>query len=411
MDDVTSLILKSIKVAASTIKNSSNRAKQGIFAVVAVIAIIASLSFTDTRIAYKVNYSGRTIATVSSKNHFNEALALVAKMVDAKDVESVVKTPEFNATVTLSENIDDTSKVADAIISNTDEIVEATVILVDGNVVARAEKGVVDTIINERLNSFDVDGAECTSYFAENVEYKSELLMLNDIDDKDTVKDIADSLTVITEVSHSTDVMVPYATTVEKTNEQVIGYNEVAVSGVSGVNRVTQDITMQNGEIVSCIEVENEVIVAPVNEVIVEGTAKTLASAKQKQEAHNAGFVFPLPDGTWKASSFYGDGRNHKGIDICAPSGTDIYAVADGTVIQAGWDGNYGYCVIIEHSNGMRTLYAHSKQLLCKAGDKVSQGEVIALVGTTGQSTGNHLHFEVIVGGKYVDPAPYINLD
>ena len=85
--------------------------------------------------------------------------------------------------------------------------------------------------------------------------------------------------------------------------------------------------------------------------------------------------------------------------------------MADGVVVSSKWDGNYGNCVVIEHENGLRTRYAHAKQLCCKVGDRVSQGEVIALVGTTGQSSGYHLHFEVMVNGKNVDPAPYINLD
>ncbi len=411
MGDVIPLIIECIKSATSTIKNSSSRAKQGIFAGIAVIAILASLSFTGTRIAYKVNYSGHTIATVSSKKQFNDAVTLVASMVDGKDIEAVVEEPIFNTAVVLGESISDTKEIADAIIDNTDAIVEAKILLVDGSVVARAEKNIVDSIISARLESFYIEGAECTSRFVKDVECEAGYLMTSDLDAQVTVEDVVNSLAVITEVRQTTDVIVPYTSTVQKTNEQVVGYSEVTVTGVSGVNRLTQDIVMVNGEIQSCTDVSTEVVVAPVNEVVVKGTAKTLASAKQKQQAHNAGFVFPLPNGTWQVSAYYGDGRNHKAIDLSAKSGTSIYAVADGTVVQAGWNGNYGYCVTIEHSNGMRTLYAHAKQLCCNVGDTVTQGEVIALVGTTGQSTGNHLHFEVIVGGKNVDPAPYINLD
>ena len=410
MGDVIPLILKSVKVAASTIKNSSSRAKQGIFAGVAVIAMFASLSFTGTRIAYKVNYSGHTIATVSSKKQFNDAVTLVANMVDGKGVEAVVVEPTFNTAVVLGENINNTQEVANAIINNTDAIVEATILSVDGSVVARAEKTMLDDIINNRLNGFDIDGAECTSRFAKDVVCENSYFMTSDLDAKTAVEDVVNSLEVITEVRQTTDVMVPYKSTVQKTNEQVVGYSAVAVTGVSGVNRVTQDIVMVNGEVTSCVDVDTQVVVEPVNEVIVKGTAKTLTSAKQKQQAHSAGFIFPLPAGTWRVSSYYGDGRNHKGIDICAKGGTSIFAVADGKVIHSGWKGDYGYCVIIEHANGMRTLYAHAKQVCCNVGDTVSQGEVIALVGTTGQSSGNHLHFEVIVGGRNMDPAPYINL-
>ncbi len=411
MGDVIPLILKSVKLAASTIKNSSNKAKQGIFAVVALVAIVASLLSTGTRIAYNVNYSGHKIATVSSKKQFSEALQLVVKMVDGENVESVVDDPQFSTTVVLNENINNAAEVANAIIDNTDEIVSAATLLVDGSAVARAEKEMLNSVLDARLSGFDIDGAECDSRFEKNVTVEDGFFMTSDLDGQAAVEGVVNSLTVITNARQVTDTIIPYTTTVKKTNEQLIGYSAVSVEGVSGVNRVIQDVVMVNGEVQFCVDVSNEVVVAPVNEVVVKGTARTLASAKQKQQAHSAGFSFPLPSGTWQVSAYYGDGRNHKAVDLRAKSGTSIFAVADGKVVQAGWNGNYGYCVTIEHSNGMRTLYAHARQLCCNVGDSVSQGEVIALVGTTGQSTGNHLHFEVIVNGRNVDPAPYINLD
>lgn len=410
-DDVISLILKSVKAAASTIKNSSNRAKQGIFAIVAVIAIVASFSFTGTRIAYKINYNGHAIATVSHKNQFNDALRLVVSWVGDENVENVVEEPTFNATIALGDSINNTEEVANAIVNNTDAIVEASTLCVDGEAVLCAESVMLESILNNRLCAFNTQNAQCKSYFAKDVTLEQGYFMVSELDNVLAVQTVVNTLPVVTEMRQVTDVMVPYKSTVKKTNEQMVGYSRVSVAGVSGVNRVTQDVVMINGEVQSCVDVNTEVVVAPVNEVIVKGTAKTMASAKQKQEAHNSGFIFPLPSGTWQVSAYFGDGRNHKAVDLRAPSGTSIYAVADGKVVYSGWKGNYGYCVIIEHSNGMRTLYGHAKKLCCSTGDTVSQGEVIALVGTTGQSTGNHLHFEVIVNGRNVDPAPYINLD
>ena len=411
MNDVISLIIESAKTVASTIKNSSRRAKQGMFACVAVLAIFASLSFTGTRIAYNVSYKGNIIATVGSKKQFDDAVVLVSNMVDGDDVSSVVSRPTSNTTVVLSQDIDNTETVANAIINNTSDIVAASTLFVDGQAVARAEKATLDAIINERLNMYNAKDSQCTSSFEKEITISEEYIVASDLDDVDSVKSVVNSLNVITEMRQVTDVMVPYKSTTQKTNEQVVGYAEVAVAGVSGVNRVTQEIVMVNGQVVSDVVLSTETVVAPVNEVILKGTAKSQASAAEKQFAHSAGFIFPLPAGTWRVSSYYGDGRNHKGVDICAKGGTSIYAVLDGKVIHSGWRGGYGYCVIIEHENGLRTLYAHARQLCCKVGDSVSQGEVIALVGTTGQSTGNHLHFEVISNGRNVDPAPYIALD
>ncbi|WP_199616706.1 murein hydrolase activator EnvC family protein [Paenibacillus alkalitolerans] len=102
--------------------------------------------------------------------------------------------------------------------------------------------------------------------------------------------------------------------------------------------------------------------------------------------------------------------HTHSGVDIGAPNGTKIVAAESGTVILAQWYGGYGNCVIIEHKEGFRTLYAHIRSggIKVKVGDEVSRGEKIAEVGSTGNSTGNHLHFGVYVNNESVDPLPYL---
>ncbi len=101
--------------------------------------------------------------------------------------------------------------------------------------------------------------------------------------------------------------------------------------------------------------------------------------------------------------------HNHKGLDIAAAYGSSIKAAADGTVISAGWnDGGYGNLVIIDHGNGITTYYGHCSKVYVSAGQKVSAGDIIAAVGSTGNSTGNHLHFEVRVDDVQVDPQNYI---
>ena len=99
----------------------------------------------------------------------------------------------------------------------------------------------------------------------------------------------------------------------------------------------------------------------------------------------------------------------HRGIDIAGPTGTLIYAALDGVVEISGWNsGGYGYKIVLRHSNGMKTRYAHSSKLFVSVGQKVTKGEVIALMGSTGRSTGSHLHFEVVVGGVRVNPFLYV---
>lgn len=99
-----------------------------------------------------------------------------------------------------------------------------------------------------------------------------------------------------------------------------------------------------------------------------------------------------------------GEYSMHNGLDIAADKGSDIFAAYDGTVSSAGYSNSYGYYVIISHNETIKTLYAHCSKLLVSEGDTVKKGDRIATVGSTGRSTGPHLHFEVRVGGYRIDP-------
>ena len=96
------------------------------------------------------------------------------------------------------------------------------------------------------------------------------------------------------------------------------------------------------------------------------------------------------------------------GIDIAATRGTPILATASGKVSFAGWSSGYGYLVKIDHGSGVETYYGHCSKLYVSAGDTVEAGEQIAAVGSTGNSTGNHLHFEIRLNGKQVNPQKYV---
>ncbi|MBU9722084.1 MULTISPECIES: M23 family metallopeptidase [Bacillaceae] len=98
----------------------------------------------------------------------------------------------------------------------------------------------------------------------------------------------------------------------------------------------------------------------------------------------------------------------HSGIDIAAPLNTPIFATADGKVTQAGWDNNYGQRIVIRHSDTYETLYAHLNRIDVKVGDWIEKGDQIGGMGTTGRSTGVHLHYEIIRNGDHVNPYPYM---
>lgn len=123
-----------------------------------------------------------------------------------------------------------------------------------------------------------------------------------------------------------------------------------------------------------------------------------------------------MPVDTARLSSSYGMRnhpvtgrfRRHKGIDLAAPTGTPIYATADGTVSRADRFSSYGLYIAIEHGGDLQTRYAHMSRLAVRAGQQVRKGDVIGYVGSTGRSTGPHLHYEVRVAGQAVNPLPYM---
>lgn len=162
------------------------------------------------------------------------------------------------------------------------------------------------------------------------------------------------------------------------------------------------------------------------NRVIEElEAAARRAEEAEKQSGTNGGtgrqtydggtFAWPCPGYTRISSEFgsrmhptLGVVKFHNGIDMAAPAGTDILAAYDGTVISADYNSSMGNYVMIAHGDSLYTIYMHASALYVSTGDKVSKGDVIAAVGTTGRSTGNHLHFGVRLNGEYVNPRDYI---
>ena len=110
-----------------------------------------------------------------------------------------------------------------------------------------------------------------------------------------------------------------------------------------------------------------------------------------------------------RSDPFRGGSAMHAGIDLAGPHGTPIYATADGTVTNAGWNsGGYGNLIKLDHGRGIETRYGHLAQMLVRSGQQVKRGQLIGRMGSTGRSTGNHLHYEVRIDGRAVNPIPFM---
>ncbi|HEV8174309.1 MAG TPA: M23 family metallopeptidase [Actinoplanes sp.] len=138
------------------------------------------------------------------------------------------------------------------------------------------------------------------------------------------------------------------------------------------------------------------------------GEDRTAAAKVNPDQAAQDVWLLPLDDYTFTSPYGIRWGKLHAGIDLAAPEGTPYKAVHAGTVTAAGYNGGYGYSITVKQANGVEVIYAHSRRLLVKAGDKVTAGQVIGEVGNTGASYGTHLHVEVHVNGAPTDPIPFL---
>lgn len=179
--------------------------------------------------------------------------------------------------------------------------------------------------------------------------------------------------------------------------------SEVLREPVAGYRKVVAKVTYVNDKVVEREIIKEEIVVEAVAKIVERGTITPPT------------FIKPLSGG--KITSYFGKrnislkgaSTNHKGMDWGTPTGTSIYASSGGTVTTAGWLSGYGYCVYIKHANGVETRYAHLSKVLVSRGQWVEQGQKIALSGNTGRSTGPHLHFEIRVNGRAVDPLDYLD--
>jgi len=195
-----------------------------------------------------------------------------------------------------------------------------------------------------------------------------------------------------------------FDTIIEYDDNMYVNQSKVKVAGVPGRAFIIADVVYVNGVEDQRNVLEYQVLSEPQNQVTIVGTKKLPPTAPK-------GYFIKPSNGIY--SSGYGYRKNlgdfHTGTDFRGSVGTSIWAADGGTVSFSGWKGNYGYCVIINHGNGYETYYAHCSSLLVKKGQKVAQGEKIAKVGSTGRSTGPHVHFEIRYNGKTVNPLNYIS--
>jgi len=433
---------------------------KGAVTAVVAIAICVTVNHFGLNLGYEVYVDGKNIGLVTDKTTVFDAIENAEAHVKAYLGEDTVyeKEPVFVSRIVSENMIASEDEMKMALLSNVDALSHGYIVYVDdvpvfGVQSERTAKWVLDrykeNAIGEIKSDMAVDfcenikveesfmtvGMMKTPEAALDIISKNEIVITEYVvQESDTISDIAErfgttvdrilamnegledgigagmTLQMETEepflsVRCTMDVAmtetVPFK--IEKIEDDSLyeGRTVVEQEGKNGSNQVLASVTTVNGVEIAKKVITSEVLIEPVTQIEKVGTM-------ERPPTTGSGTFENPTVGT--LSSRYGQrwDRNHNGIDICGAHDSDIMAADGGLVVYADWMDGYGNYIIIDHENGYQTAYAHCNSLCVAVGDRVSKGEVIAKMGSTGRSTGTHLHFEVKKDGAFVNPLEYV---
>ncbi|MEG2596913.1 MAG: peptidoglycan DD-metalloendopeptidase family protein [Oscillospiraceae bacterium] len=436
----------------------------GIFVLVQVVLAAGNITY-----ALKIEQDGNIVAYVQDEAVYTEAQKdLRSRIVNTSGEKIFETSPRFTVVSVDKSKVSDVPEVTDNLIKmSTADIKEAQGLYVDGEFYgAVTDQTLIRAVLDNALAKYKTDAKNEQVSFTRDIQLKEGLyltdsivtdekmndLLLSNVQSKktytiqkgDSPTLIADkngipyelfkamnpaienncvageeavianqepflSVLVTRQISYSEDI--PYETEATEDNSKNKGYTQTVQKGIPGSKQVTASVQYVNGVEESRDILSAEVTKVPVNERIVKGTRiQAVGRSGYVPSSRGNGKVsgnFIWPVGGGKISCYYGSG-GHRGLDIAANHGTPVYASASGKVVVSGWYYSYGKCVVIDHGNGVRTLYGHNSSLNVSVGQRVSQGQQISGIGSTGNSTGNHCHFEVQVNGGTRNPLNYI---
>ena len=258
----------------------------------------------------------------------------------------------------------------------------------------------------EKNQVYTVVAGDCLGVVAEKLDMKLDrLLELNNFEDEGEILHVGDELVVsvpepdLSILSNvvSTSEEEYKADTEYKLNDSWYTTQSVTLSeGTIGRRVATTSTVSRNGRESTKSLIASVILEESVPDVVEKGT----------QEPPT--YIKPIRGGRFSSGFAMRWGKMHKGVDWACGTGTPVFASCGGTVVRADYSGSYGYVVYINHPDGRQTRYAHNSKLACHVGQQVKQGEVIAYSGSTGNSTGPHVHFEILIGGTQVNPLKYL---
>lgn len=333
----------------------------------------------DKYVPVKAKKSGTEVQTLSLAAGSNE------EKLD-KEVQRTVTSVTFVEKVATEKTDIDASQIADP-----DELFEK---LTKGEPVPRTYTVKEGDCVGCIASKFNISGE---FIYKNNPWIKNDLIKVGDVIDLSTEKPPILNVNSTEQVVQIETIDPPIE---YKTNDDMkVGQTKVISQGKEGQQQVTYRILNRNGEEIEEEIVDRKVLKAATPTIIMKGTKVIRGEGTGK---------FSWPVSGHRITSYLGKrwGRMHNGIDLIGNS--SIKAADDGVIIYAGYKGALGNCIIIDHKNGFQTVYGHMKKLKAKKGQIVEKGDSIGVMGSTGHSTGTHLHFEIHLNGKLKNPLSYL---
>lgn len=435
----------------------------GLFILTFTVFVFSQLTF-----GLIVEYDGATLGSIKHEQVYDSAEKQLMQRVLFEEGDDVQIVPEFTLAVVNKNSFMTSDQITDKLIEASSSVIdEASGLYVDDTLIgAVKEKDELEKALNDILDKYKSDDPDEIVGFVKDVQIKEGLYPVSSIIGFDKLKEkmngessaevsytvasgdtpytvaqragislntfyalnpitkttfvigqkvtIASSepfLSVQVQRYEKVKETVEYDTITTKNNNYYTSYRKVTRKGKNGVNEVTYLVTYLNGVATEKEITDTKVISAPVDEKVTVGTkvASTMVSQTRPSSTGNGrvpGLIWPT---SGRISCRWWGYYNHRGLDIAAPNGTPIYAAASGTVISyRNLRNGYGRHIVIDHGNGVQTLYAHTSAVYVKVGDRVSKGQKVAAVGRTGWATGYHLHFGIMINGVYKNPELYL---
>ncbi len=451
-------------------KDRRSRLINNLSPVMAFALLLCTVAYLNSlQFGLVISYNDAQIATVENAEVVKEATSIINDKIIMKSLDSLEDEPQYKvAVINNNSEFENSAELSRKILENDNVLTdEVCGIFVDDTFVgAAASEEEAQKVLNEILADVKADSKDMGNVesvgFNGGVSLQKGLYAKSAVVDNDTLKDrllnnveLSYKITVLEDKK----VKIKYKTeyTVDETKPS--GYEKVSTAGQYGEGVLTNKVTYIDGVEVST---EKDKVIAtkkPVNEVITvsadhekaseakktssntdtdasvenktplseeskadnpsslekkESTEETSSDTEAVSDNQGKMFIWPAPTCYSITNEFgYQGEKLHKGMDISggAAEGQPIAAAADGYVTTVVFDygtENYGCYLIVDHGNGYQTLYAQCSDIYVKPGDSVKQGDIIAAIGSTGDSTGAHLHFEIIEYGSYVNPTNYL---